>query len=133
MKTYSTSARLVKLLTFVLFLGLTGLSAEVLQAQTTELYAQSKKKMKKKKRSRRSTKVRKRNLVIEKRIKYKKGDKAEYDFEAADISGGTKSPMGSLVDSLNSNKDYDFVKIRLKWTPEMLQSASSLETGRTSK
>lgn len=125
MKTYSVGNKLVKLLTFILFLGLSSLA-------TDTVYAQSKKKRLKKKKSR-SSKVRKRNLVIEKRIKYKKGDKAEYDFEAADISGGTKTPMGSLVDSLNSNKDYDFVKIRLKWTPEMLQSASSLETGRTSR
>lgn len=85
------------------------------------------------KKSKAPEKRREKNIIVEKKIKYKKGDKTEYDFDAIDIGGDLKTPMGSLVDSLNSNKDYDFVKIRLKWTPEMLQSASSLETGKGSK
>ena len=87
----------------------------------------------KKKKKASGPKERKRTLVGEKRFKYKKGDKTNLDFDAADISGERKTPMGSLVDSVQSDKDYDFVRLRLNWNPEMVQSASSLETGRSSK
>ncbi len=78
-------------------------------------------------------KERKRTLVGEKKYQVKKGERTNLDFEAADISGARKTPLGSIVDSVQSDKDYDFVKVRLRWTPEMVQSASSLETGSSAK
>ena len=37
--------------------------------------------------------------------------------------------MGTLINQNKADKNYDFVKIRLRWTPEMIQSASSLDNG----
>jgi hypothetical protein len=38
--------------------------------------------------------------------------------------------MGTLINQNKSDKEYDFVKIRLRWHPEMVQSASSLDAGK---
>lgn len=54
-------------------------------------------------------------------------DQKNLDFEAADIGGVRKAPLGSLIGKSNADKNYDFVKIRLRWHPEMVQSASSLD------
>ncbi len=59
----------------------------------------------------------------------KVGDKKVIDFESTGIDGMRKTPLGSLIDNRKSNKEYDFIKIRQRWTPEMVQSASSLEAG----
>ena len=71
---------------------------------------------------------RERNIIREGR--QKKGDKSKIDFEATDISGQRKLPLGSLVNQNKPDKEYDFVKLRWQWHPEMVQSASSLEGGR---
>ena len=54
-------------------------------------------------------------------------DQKNLDFDAADIGGVRKAPLGSLIGKSNADKNYDFVKIRLRWHPEMVQSASSLD------
>lgn len=59
----------------------------------------------------------------------KKGDKQNIDFEATDIGGERKSPLGTLVNNNKYDKNYNFVKIRLRWPNEMIQSASSLDSG----
>lgn len=56
-------------------------------------------------------------------------DQSKVDFEAADIGGERKAPLGSLINQNKADKNYDFVKIRLRWHPEMVQSASALDAG----
>lgn len=56
-------------------------------------------------------------------------DQSKIDFEAADIGGERKTPMGTLINQNKADKNYDFVKIRLRWHPEMVQSASALDSG----
>jgi hypothetical protein len=56
-------------------------------------------------------------------------DQTKVDFEAADIGGERKTPLGTLINQNKADKNYDFVKIRLRWHPEMVQSASSLDAG----
>ena len=56
-------------------------------------------------------------------------DQSKVDFDAADIGGERKTPMGTLINQNKADKNYDFVKIRLRWHPEMVQSASALDTG----
>ena len=59
----------------------------------------------------------------------KSKDQSKIDFDAADIGGERKTPMGTLITQNKSDKNYDFVKIRLRWHPEMVQSASELDAG----
>lgn len=54
-------------------------------------------------------------------------DQKNLDFDAVDIGGQRKTPMGTLINQNKADKNYDFVKIRLRWHPEMVQSASSLD------
>ena len=58
-------------------------------------------------------------------------DSSKIDFDSVDIGGQRKTPMGSIVSQSKADKNYDFVKIRLRWHPEMVQSASSLEAGKS--
>ncbi len=58
-------------------------------------------------------------------------DSSKIDFDAADIGGQRKAPMGTLINQNKADKNYDFVKIRLRWHPEMVQSASSLDMGKS--
>lgn len=57
-------------------------------------------------------------------------DQSKVDFEAADIGGERKTPMGTLINQNKADKNFDFVKIRLRWHPEMVQSATSLDSSR---
>jgi hypothetical protein len=60
---------------------------------------------------------------------YKSGSSStSIDFDAVDISGQRKTPLGSYVSHSKADLEYDFVKIRLRWHPEMIQSAASLES-----
>ncbi len=76
-------------------------------------------------------KSRERTIIHEKKVKFKKGERTTLNFDAANISGEVKMPLGSRVESIQSDKSYDFVRVRTRWTPEMAQSASTLETGRS--
>jgi len=71
--------------------------------------------------------VREKHIVREGRTT--RGDQRNIDFDAVDIAGERKTPLGTLVNNNKLDKNYDFVKIRLRWHPEMVQSASSLESG----
>lgn len=73
-------------------------------------------------------KVRKRRLSTEGKFK-RSGDKTTIDFDSVDIVGSRRTPLGSMINQSRANKDYDFVKVRLRWHPEMINSASSLDTG----
>jgi len=83
----------------------------------------------KKKKTKRTRKVKEKHIVREKT--YKGSDKKNLDFDAIDISGERKTPFGSIVNQNKASKDFDLIKIRLRWHPEMIQSTSSLETGRS--
>lgn len=72
-----------------------------------------------------------RERTINREGRQKKGDKSKIDFESESIGGMRKQPLGSLVSQNKPDKEYDFVKLRWQWHPEMVQSASSLEGGRS--
>lgn len=57
-------------------------------------------------------------------------NKKSINFEEATLRGDRKRPQGTMIGSLKSNRDYDLIKLRLRWHPEMIQSTSSLESGR---
>jgi|GEM_PF-4069359 len=110
-----------RILTLILVTGLGFVAAETVDAQSNKKSVV--KKVKKKVR-------RKRNLVIEKTYKIKKGkEKTNFDFDAADISGARKTPFGELVDTVQADRSYNFIKLRTNWRPEMERSAATLETG----
>ena len=62
---------------------------------------------------------------------YQKAKKTKIDFDDTDIGGAAKTPYGTMLSNTKSNKNYDMVPIRTDWRPEMLQSASSLDAGRS--
>lgn len=72
-----------------------------------------------------------RERVMTREATLKSKDQKNLDFDAVDIGGQRKSPMGTLINQNKSDKEYDFVKIRLRWHPEMVQSASSLDVGKS--
>ena len=74
---------------------------------------------------------REKHIVREGRTKSK--DSRNIDFDSVDIGGERKTPLGTLVNNNKLDKNYDFVKIRLRWHPEMVQSASSLDSGSSSQ
>jgi hypothetical protein len=69
--------------------------------------------------------------VITREATMKGKDSTKVDFEAADIGGARKMPLGDTINQNKADKNYDFVKIRLRWHPEMVQSASTLDSGNT--
>jgi|GEM_PF-1386504 len=75
--------------------------------------------------------AREKHIVREGRTKNK--DSRNIDFDAVDIGGERKTPLGTLVNNNKLDKNYDFVKIRLRWHPEMVQSASSLDSGSSTR
>ena len=56
------------------------------------------------------------------------GSKTQMDFDAVDIVGSRRTPLGSVVNQVRSKKNYEFVRVRLQWHPEMINSAGSLDT-----
>jgi hypothetical protein len=70
-----------------------------------------------------------REKYINREATIKGKDSKSIDFDDVDIGGERKTPMGTLVNQNKADKNYDFVKIRLRWHPEMVQSASSLDSG----
>lgn len=73
-------------------------------------------------------KIRERHIVREAKVRK---NKRNIDFDAIDITGERKTPFGSVVSQNKADKDFDLIKIRLRWHPEMIQSSSSIETGRS--
>ena len=79
-------------------------------------------------------KSRERRLSTEREVRTSPGGASTtIDFDSIDIGGERKTPVGAMVNQTKSDMDYDFVKIRMRWHPEMIQSAASLESGSTSK
>lgn len=73
-----------------------------------------------------------REKIISREGRSKTGnDKSKIDFEDAEIGGARKTPMASMLSNTKAKKDYDLVPIRTDWKPEMVQSASSLDAGRS--
>ena len=73
---------------------------------------------------------RQRTLSGEKTIRSggKNSPTTNLDFDATSIGGERKTPLGSLISQTKSDKDFDFVKIRYHWHPEMVQSATVLDS-----
>lgn len=89
------------------------------------------KKFPKQKSASSSSKARKKILKKEKTIKTRKGiTKSSIDFEAVDILGKRQVPFGSVITKNNPDKEFELIKIRLDWKPEMILSTNNLETGR---
>lgn len=63
------------------------------------------------------------NLIMEGRMTK---DKKNYDFDSMSIEGQRRVPLGNLINQKEASKEYEFVKIRLRWRQEMIQSASNL-------
>lgn len=71
-----------------------------------------------------------RQRVISGEARSKHNQKTKIDFEDTDIDGQRRTPAGIAITKKNPDQDYDLINLRLRWHPEMIQSASSLETGR---
>lgn len=52
-------------------------------------------------------------------------------FEDTDIAGERRGGLGSVIEEGQVDKEVDLIKIRYSWHPEMRESTSSLETGKT--
>lgn len=72
-----------------------------------------------------------REKVISREGRSSSNSKTKIDFEDADITGSRKTPMASMLTNNKAKKDYDMVPIRTDWKPEMVQSAASLDAGRS--
>lgn len=113
------------------FVANTG-GSETIREQTSDdqrvLIAKAKKRKKKKK----DGGARKKILTGEKRYKSsrKRGESTTIDFDEASIDGQRKTPMGMSITKNRPDQEYDLIKLRLEWHPEMVQSASRLETGK---
>jgi len=70
-----------------------------------------------------------REKIISREATIRSKDQTNVDFDSVDIGGERKTPMGTLINQNKADKNYDFVKIRLRWHPEMVQSATSLDNG----
>lgn len=82
---------------------------------------------KKRKRVKKNRRPREKILSSEGLIR-RTGDRTSVDFDSVDIFGSRKTPLGSVINRKGADMDYDFVKIRMRWHPEMINSASSLDT-----
>lgn len=92
--------------------------AEAVEVEKPIMLAKKKKK---------KSKSRKKILSSEKKFKSKKGGSTSLDFDAADVTGQRKTPLGSLVGNTSSKRGGGFVEIRKQWHNEMVQSASKLD------
>lgn len=72
-----------------------------------------------------------RERIIRGEGRTKSNSKTKIDFEDTDIGGARKTPMASMLNNTKAKKDYDLVPIRTDWKPEMVQSASSLDAGKS--
>ncbi|MDA9951602.1 hypothetical protein N9D31_03400 [Oligoflexaceae bacterium] len=57
----------------------------------------------------------------------KKRDKTNVDFDEATLEGRRLNPNGVSLNLQKPNKEFDLIKLRRHWKPEMIQSTSSLE------
>lgn len=65
----------------------------------------------------------KKNLTLEEKMTK---DRKSYDFDSISVDGQRRVPLGNLINQKEAGKEYEFVKIRLRWQQEMIQSASNL-------
>ena len=62
-----------------------------------------------------------------------KGDQQVLDFESESVTGARRVPLGSLIDKGKVSVDYNFVKIRKNWHPEILDSTLVLDSMKKDK
>jgi hypothetical protein len=55
------------------------------------------------------------------------GDSKNIDFGETAIGGTNKTPSVSEIGAGKHPSDHDFVKIRLRWHPEMVASTSAID------
>jgi hypothetical protein len=76
-----------------------------------------------------SGKTRERRLSTDREVRTGGNAATKIDFDAVDIAGERKTPLGSMVSQSRADTDHNFVKIRMDWRAEMVQSAASLDSG----
>ena len=55
------------------------------------------------------------------------GDRRNIDFnKAINIDGQRRNPLGALLNQKQADKNYEFIKMRLRWRKEMIESAYDL-------
>lgn len=68
--------------------------------------------------------MQKRKLSVESKVSR---DRRTIDFnKAIDIDGERRNPLGALLDQKQADKNYEFIKLRLRWRKEMIESAYDL-------
>ena len=107
--------------TVALVLGTDLLISELDASRTA--YAQNKKKAAAKK----SSGPRKRIVVQEAKVKGNKRDKTKVNFDEATLEGRRLNPSGVSLNLQKPNKEFDLIKLRRHWKPEMVSSTTSLE------
>lgn len=56
-----------------------------------------------------------------------RGDQKIVDFGETDVTGSTKTPSVSDIAAVKRANDHDFVKLRMRWHPEMVASTSAID------
>lgn len=56
----------------------------------------------------------------------KRGNQTQIDLEESSLEGSSRAPSLSGVQGAQVDTDYDFVKLRKKWHPEMMKSTMNL-------
>jgi len=114
------------LLAFSLLFSLSMMVDLTMSESTGAVAFAKKKKRKGKKRAARRGGGRQRIVVKEKQTKMNKRDKTSVDFDEATLEGRRRNPSGIALNQQKANKDFDLIKLREHWKPEMVQSTSKL-------
>lgn len=70
---------------------------------------------------------RKRVVVKETKVKMNKRDRTKVDFDEATLEGRRLNPSGVSLNLRKPNREFDLIKLRRHWKPEMVSSTSSVE------
>ena len=108
----------------VIFSVAGGASVEAFAQSNAKRSAQVKKKQQK---TKGASQNKRRIHTDEKRFKT---DQKNINFDDTALIGDRNRPSGSMISERKSNRSYNLIKLRLRWHPEMVQSTSSLESGR---
>lgn len=114
---------------FAFLLSLTMVTmVDIVSPKTTGAEAIAAKKKKSKKGRRKKGSGRQRIVVKDAKVKFNKRDKTNVDFDEATLEGRRRNPSGIALNQQKANKDFDLIKLREHWKPEMIQSTQRLTT-----
>jgi hypothetical protein len=66
-------------------------------------------------------------IVVKEAKVNKKRDKTNVDFDETTLEGRRLNPSGVSLNLQKPNKEFDLIKLRRHWKPEMVSSTTSLE------